>query len=72
MKICECNCDCDEIATTTDEGLDVCDECSEYAVDEGDVYCSRCPEYIDEGSFTGGGMFGMGTAWVSKPRVIRE
>ena len=40
---CQCSaCGCDEPATTTDEGEEVCGACADYVVDEdGDVHCSR-------------------------------
>lgn len=39
---CECECECVEDATTTDEGVPLCDECSSYYVDpDGEVICSR-------------------------------
>lgn len=52
-KRCQCNCDCEELATTVDKpsGMRVCDECAEYDVDsDGDVHCARsgwgkvCPD----------------------------
>lgn len=69
---CECpSCACDELATTTDDGDNhVCEACADYATDEeGTTYCSRCEEYEDAGEWTGGGMHGCGTGWVSRPRV---
>jgi len=69
---CECYAcgGCPDPATTTDEGGDVCAACAEYAVDEGgEVYCSRCPEYEDAGEWTGGGMCGTTSVWVSRPKV---
>lgn len=69
---CACpDCGCDEPATTTDDGgTAVCEACAEYAVDEdGDTYCSRRAEYVDAGEWTGGGMHGCGTGWVSRPSV---
>lgn len=72
-KTCQCpDCGgCDELATTTDDGGNhVCAECASYATDDdGMTYCSRCDEYEDAGEWTGGGMHGCGTAWVSRPRV---
>lgn len=72
---CQCkSCDCDEDATTIDDGgTDVCDACADYATDDdGATYCSRCDEYVDDGEYTGGGMHGCGTGWVSRPRVERR
>jgi hypothetical protein len=69
---CSCpDCDCDDVATTTDDGgNDVCVACADYATaDDGTTYCSNCDEYVDDGEYTGGGMHGGGTAWVSRPRV---
>jgi len=69
---CECpSCGCAERATTEDDGGNrVCEACASYAVDDdGETYCSRCAEYEDAGEWTGGGMHGLGTGWVSRPRV---
>jgi hypothetical protein len=40
---CQCECGCDNPATTVDDGgFPVCEECSLYVVDEyGDVHCSK-------------------------------
>lgn len=69
---CQCQCECGEYATTSDDtSVDVCDECAQYAVDEdGEVVCSRDERYRDDGEWTGGGMYGCGTGWVSRPRVV--
>lgn len=43
---CGCDaCGCDELATTTDEGIPVCAECAVTASsDTGEVVCLRCPD----------------------------
>lgn len=70
---CECwCCGCSEPATTRDDaGLDVCDECRDYATDDdGTVVCARDDRYVDAGFWTGGGSEGVvGTGWVSRPTV---
>jgi hypothetical protein len=44
QKTCGCECECDEIATTTDEGVSLCAECADYlTTDGGEVICSRDP-----------------------------
>lgn len=60
---------CTATATTTDDcGNAVCEDCVEYACDgDGQPHCSCSGDVVDEGEWTGGGMHGMGTGWVSRP-----
>lgn len=67
---CECSSEmCDEPATTTDDGGNrVCAACVDYAVDDvGECHCAaHDPRVIDAGEWTGGGMHGTPTGWVSR------
>lgn len=39
---CQCDCQCGAAATTTDEGVQLCEACATYMVDDaGDTVCSR-------------------------------
>ena len=55
---CECGCGCGEEATTSDEGVALCEACAEYTVDpeSGEVVCSRDPraEEVTESCGAGG------------------
>jgi len=54
-----CGCTADATRLDDESGEPVCDDCCAYAVsDDGEIYCSRCPEYADDGEWTGGGMCG--------------
>lgn len=75
QQTCTCSsCGCSEPATRLEEetGDPMCEACCEYAVaDDGEIVCSRRPEYEDAGEWTGGGMMGGSTHWVSRPRARR-
>lgn len=72
LPLCACGCCCVEDATRieSDSGEPMCATCCDYAVGEdGEVVCARDDRYEDDGEWTGGGMHGCGTGWVSRPRV---
>ena len=53
---CECGCGCGEAATTSDEGVALCEACAEYVVTEsGEVICSRDPRVEDVTESCGAG-----------------
>lgn len=65
-----CSCDlCSEPATTKDDaGNPTCETCATYACDEdGQPHCACSGDVEDAGEWTGGGMHGTGTGWVSRP-----
>ena len=72
---CGCASDaCDAPAVTTDDGGNpVCEACVDYAIDAaGECHCAaHDARVVDAGEWTGGGMHGTPTGWVSR-YVVRD
>lgn len=72
MPECWCGCGEPAVAIESDSGDMAAEGCRYYAVDDdGESVCECDPRVVDDGQWTGGGMHGCGTGWVSR-LVVRE
>lgn len=70
---CWCGCERPASAWESDGSSPAHEHCVEYACDDdGQPVCGCDPRVEDHGEWTGGGMHGSGTGWVSRLRVARE